>query len=298
MPFWMLFIGFIVIAGVIFCIYEWYEHAFPKRQCYQIQEQSVSLRLLVLSDLHCNPFLLKNTEFLERLRMEKPDGICIAGDAINKYDGEKNFAVLPFLQELSQIAPVYYSYGNHESKWQTVAPEEFSAYKEQVLKMGIHFLDNEAVCFKKGNQTIQMIGFTLPREMFQKGRRPQVSAEMMESVRTQIRPDAEYSILLAHSPEYIELYEQLPIQLVCSGHLHGGLVRLPFLGGLVSPQLRPPMHTKGLYERKNLRLLVSAGLGSHTIWMRVWNRIEYICLEIMCNEKGNTYGNTSKTGSI
>lgn len=281
MPFWGILIILFISAVIIFCIYEWYEHAFPKKQCYNIQGQSVSAKLLVLSDLHCNPFLLKNKAFFERLRKEQPNGICIAGDVINKYDGEKNFAVLPFLQELSQIAPVYYAFGNHESKWRTVAPEQFAIYKEQVLKFGIHFLDNESAYLQKGNKTIQIVGFTLPRELFQKGKFPQIQAEMLDPIRSQLHTKADYIILLAHSPEYIELYEQLPVQLVCSGHLHGGLVRLPLLGGIVSPQLRLPVHTKGLYKRKKLHLLVSAGLGSHTIWMRVWNRVEYIQLNIM-----------------
>lgn len=274
-----IFIGFIS-AVILFGLYEWYEHAFPKKQCYEIQGQSVSVKLLLLSDLHCNPFLLKNEKFLECLRNEQPDIICIAGDVINKYDGEKNFAVLPFLQQLSQIAPIYYSYGNHESKWNIIAPEQFSVYKEQVLKLGIHFLDNESAYFKKENKTIQIIGFTLPSTLFQKGKFPQISEEIVEPVRTQLHTKADYTILLAHSPEYIELYEQLPVQLVCSGHLHGGLIRLPFIGGLVSPQLRLPAKTKGLYQRKKMHLLVSAGLGSHTIWMRVFNRIEYIYLKI------------------
>lgn len=281
MPFGVILIILFISAGIVFGIYEWYEHAFPKKQCYDIQGQSVSAKLLVLSDLHCNPFLLKNKTFLERIRKEQPDGICIAGDVINKYDGEKNFAVLPFLQELSQIAPVYYSFGNHESKWSMVAPEQFTRYKEQVSKLGIHFLDNTSAYLQTGNKTIQIIGFTLPRELFQKGKFPQVQAELLDPVRSQLHTKADYTILLAHSPEYIALYEQLPVQLVCSGHLHGGLVRLPFLGGIVSPQLRLPVHTKGLYERKKLHLLVSAGLGSHTIWMRVCNRVEYICLKIM-----------------
>ena len=295
MPFWIILIILFISAVIVFGIYEWYEHAFPKKQCYDIQGQSVSAKLLVLSDLHCNPFLLKNKAFLERLQKEQPDGICIAGDVINKYDGEKNFSVIPFLKELSQIAPVYYSFGNHESKWRNVAPEQFLAYKEQVLKLGIHLLDNESAYLQKGDKTIQVTGFTLPRELFQKGKFPQIPEEILDSVRSQLHTNVDYTILLAHSPEYIELYEQLPVQLVCSGHLHGGLVRLPLLGGIVSPQLRLPVYTKGLYQRKNMHLLVSAGLGSHTIWMRVWNRVEYIQLTLREDLQN---GNTGKVRSI
>lgn len=299
MQLWIIFFGLILVAGLLFGIYEWYEHAFPKRQWYAIKEQKVSFHMLLLSDLHRNPFLMKNQKFLQQLQKENVDFICIAGDVINKYDGQKNFSVLPFLQELSKIAPVYYSYGNHESRWRELAPEEFAEYRKQVFAAGIHFLDNETVYFRKEQKNIQITGCTLPQEVYKKGRKPKLTKEMLETVLPQIMPHADYSILLAHSPEYIEQYKTLPVSLVCSGHLHGGLIRLPLLGGIVSPQLRLAAYTKGLYHWEKFHMLVSAGLGSHTIWVRIFNRTEYICLDIEeYNEKGNTHGHTGKAGGI
>ena len=290
----MQFFKTLTLLGTIsipfFCLYEWFEHALPKRQSYTIANQPVPLRILVISDLHGSPFLLHNKCFWKRIQEEKVDMICIAGDLINKYGEEKNFTVLPFLKMLSEIAPVYYSYGNHESKWCMINPEQFASYRKQVLNMGIHFLDNETALFEKENKTIQIIGFTMPQSIYKKGKKPNITADLFTPVYKLAKHSTDYTILLAHSPEDVKYYKKFPVNLICSGHLHGGIIRLPIIGGIVSPQLRLTRYTKGVYKLGNVLLLVSAGLGSHTIWVRLWNRVEYIICDLTESNKSHTGG--------
>ena len=88
-------------------------------------------------------------------------------------------------------------------------------------------------------------------------------------------PEHEFQILIAHHPEYASVYNKYEADFIVSGHLHGGLLRLPFIGGVVSPRLRLPECDAGLMELSdNSKLFVSRGLGSHTIPLRFFNRVE------------------------
>ena len=95
-------------------------------------------------------------------------------------------------------------------------------------------------------------------------------------------PEADrYNILLAHNPMYFESYALWGADLTLSGHLHGGLLRLPVLGGVISPQMKLfPKYCCGLYEKYRRKLLVTAGLGSHSIAFRINNPAEIMLLEL------------------
>jgi len=254
-------------------IYQLIEHGVPVRREYDVEvpEELSGLRILLLSDLHCNPLICKNERVIRRLKEEEPDVILLAGDMISKYGKKENLRVPAFLKKLTEIAPVVYGMGNHEEVLRTDFPEQFEAYKQQVKEMGIFFPDNEVVSLILQGKNVRFAGLTLKHEYYFKKKRQELPPEATEELSTE-KPES--TILLAHFPDHFPAYAKLA-PLVVSGHNHGGIIRLPFVGGIISPQLYLPPYTRGCYTEGNSTMVVSAGIGSHSLPARLFNRVEY-----------------------
>jgi len=165
---------------------------------------------------------------------------------------------------------VFYSAGNHELSLMENYPEEWNRYLLE-LPENITYLENTSVLLKDKN-FICISGLSLPRAFYKKGCLYQNSDELPElNV-----PKNNLHILLAHHPEYAPLYEKYHADFIVSGHLHGGLLRFPFIGGLVSPRYRLPKgYDAGLVSlRSGAQMFISRGLGSHTVPLRFFNRVE------------------------
>lgn len=254
-------------------LYQLVEHGVPVRREYEVEvpEGLSGLRILLLSDLHCNPLICNNEKVLQRLTAERPDVILLAGDMISKYGKTANDRVPAFLKKLTGIAPVVYGMGNHEEVLRTDFPEKFAAYKKQVEEMGIFFPDNETVSFILQGKNVDFAGLTLKHEYYYKRKRRALPAEALEEL---VIETPENTILLAHFPDHFPEYKELA-PLVVSGHNHGGIIRLPVVGGFISPQLYIPKYTRGCYTEDNSTMVVSAGIGSHSLPARLFNRVEY-----------------------
>lgn len=254
-------------------IYQLVEHGVPVRREYDVNvpEELSGLRILLLSDLHCNPLICNNEHFLLRLREEAPDVILLAGDMISKYGKKENLRVPAFLKKLTKIAPVVYGMGNHEEVLRTNFPEQFDSYRKSVIEMGIFFPDNERVSLILQGKNVDFWGLTLKHEYYFKRKRQELPSEATEEICIE---NPENTILLAHFPDHFPRYKQLA-HLVVSGHNHGGIIRLPFIGGIISPQLYLPPYTRGCYVEGDSTMVVSAGIGSHSLPARLFNRVEY-----------------------
>lgn len=254
-------------------LYQLVEHGVPVRREYEVEvpEELSGLRILLLSDLHCNPLICNNEKVLQRLTAERPDVILLAGDMISKYGKTANDRVPAFLKKLTEIAPVVYGMGNHEEVLRTDFPEKFAAYKKKVEDMGIFFPDNETVSLILQGKNVDFAGLTLKHEYYYKWKRKALPAEALEEL---VIETPENTILLAHFPDHFPEYKELA-PLVVSGHNHGGIIRLPVVGGFISPQLYIPKYTRGCYTEGNSTMVVSAGIGSHSLPARLFNRVEY-----------------------
>lgn len=254
-------------------LYQLVEHGVPVRREYDVvvPEGLSGLRILLLSDLHCNPLICNNKKVLQRLKEEHPDVILLAGDMISKYGKKANDRVPAFLKKLTEIAPVVYGMGNHEEVLRTDFPEKFTAYREQVEDMGIFFPDNKTVSLVLQGKNINFAGLTLKHAYYYKWKRRALPAEAVEEL---VIENPENTILLAHFPDHFPEYKDLA-PLVVSGHNHGGIIRLPFVGGFISPQLYVPKYTRGCYTKGGSTMVVSAGIGSHSLPARLFNRVEY-----------------------
>ena len=173
------------------------------------------------------------------------------------------------LRALSKAVPVFYSAGNHESSLAEKNPDAWKRYLE-ALPENVCFLDND-ICRLYKEQDIFISGLTLSKNFYKKGSLYEGAKELPELPFY----GEGYHIMLAHDPEYVHFYDKYKADLVLSGHLHGGLMRLPWIGGLVSPRLRFPGRDAGLIPLDNGKnLFISRGLGSHTIPLRFFNRVE------------------------
>lgn len=254
-------------------VYQLAEHGIPVRREYdaEVPEELSGLKILLISDLHCNPLICKNERVWKRLKNEAPDVILLAGDMVSKYGKKENLRVPAFLKRLTEIAPVVYSMGNHEERLRAYFPEQFEAYKNQVKDMGIFFPDNEIVSMVLQGKNVDFAGLTLEREYYYKVKRRPLPPEALTYPVIQ-RPES--TILLAHFPDHFPSYASLA-PLVVSGHNHGGIIRIPFVGGFISPQLYIPPYTRGCYKTGDSTMVVSAGIGSHSLPARLFNPVEY-----------------------
>ncbi len=267
-----LLAGLFAVSGGA-TLYQLAEHGIPVRREYMVDvpEALAGLRMLLISDLHCNPLICANETVIRRIKKEQPDVILLAGDMVSKYGKKSNQRVLPFLKALSRIAPVIYGMGNHETRLRENFPEQFEEYRKQVEEMGIYLLDNKEMSIVLQGKNVNFAGLTLQSEYYYKKKRRPLPEEAWNELRI---TTPENTILLAHFPDHFPQYA-LIAPLVVSGHNHGGIIRLPKIGGFISPQLYFPPYTRGMYHEGDSTMVVSAGIGSHSLPARLFNRVEY-----------------------
>ena len=165
---------------------------------------------------------------------------------------------------------------------QEIYGKEYGYYENELKKAGIHVLVNGSEEIPVNGMKLRLYGMEIPFGCYKKGWkvRPLTTGEMEERIGS-AETDA-YCILMAHHPLYAETYWKWGADLVLSGHLHGGIARLPLLGGVISPQFRLfPRYSGDCYEKDGKYIVVSKGLGTHTINFRFWNLAELVVLDII-----------------
>ena len=236
-----------------------------------------SFTIAQVSDLHNAEFGGGNRELLAILEEAEPDLIAITGDLIDSRRTDPAPA-LAFLEGAVELAPVCYVTGNHEFR----AYDAYQDLKSQMEELGVIVLENEAVVLEA--VPLRVIGL----DDLSFGVRSDPSAtpeQILQGALTALAPQAGEedlrTVLLAHRPEYVELYAQHGADLVLSGHAHGGQVRLPGVGGLYAPgQGFLPAYTSGLYQIGETSLVVSRGLGNSLFPLRVNNRPEVVLVKL------------------
>ncbi len=223
------------------------------------------LTLVHLSDLHAKQFGAGNAALYETIRRQEPDLICFTGDLFNRSLEGDCEATLDFMVRLTRLAPVVFIYGNHDVGC------GLEDYMEQRLTSGgVHVLSNEMATLEICGQTVQLLGM---QELSLN------AGEIPSLVRT-LEKAKGVRILLSHYPENFSLksayaYKQYDVDLVLSGHAHGGQFILPWVGGLYAPgQGILPKYYSGLYVENGASLVVSRGLGGIGFPFRLFNRPE------------------------
>ena len=209
---------------------------------------------------------------LDKLDDTNVDIIVITGDIIDSRNTQPEIA-LEFVEELMKKAPCYYVSGNHEGRI-----DVYPVFKEDMKALGVHVLEDECIEIKKGNDVISLIGVDDPS--FQTDYLFGDDVTVMSTKLDQLKNE-QYTILLSHRPELFDVYVEYDMDVVFSGHAHGGQFRLPFIGGLVAPnQGLFPKYDAGLFVEDNTHMIVSKGIGNSIIPMRFNNRPEVIVIEL------------------
>jgi len=230
-------------------------------------------RIAQISDLHNDEFGENNETLLELLRESAPDIIVITGDLADAYDTDIDIA-LRFAEQAISVAPCYYVTGNHES-----SIVEYNTLRTGLEALGITVLENERLELERNGEAVALIGLDDPgfRADPFLGNSAAVVSEALEDLVC----GNSYTILLSHRPEFFDIYAKNGIDLVFSGHAHGGQFRLPFVGGLFAPgQGLFPEYDSGLYTQGATTMVVSRGIGNSAFPLRINNPPEIVVVTL------------------
>lgn len=263
---------------------------------YQIESEKIHtpFTVVMVSDLHNVVFGENNRRLMEEIRRIKPDLLTVAGDLVLGKPDASLREPEEFLREGLKIAPVFYAPGNHEQRMK-LFPEtygrDYLGYEKRIQRMGVKLLENRTERIRIKDQDIAVTGLELPYEYYLKRKQKKLEKRELTRLLGKSRKDC-FQILLAHTPKYGPDYLEWGGDLIFSGHYHGGMVRLPFLGGVISPDWRFfPGFCRGKFSREGRHLIVGAGLGEHTIPLRIFNPRELVvvsCLPPKDQKKGTT----------
>lgn len=236
-----------------------------------LPESFEGFRIVHISDLHNTDF---GGKLIEKTAAAKPDIIVVTGDIVDSYSPDIPVAV-EFAKKICEIAPVYYVTGNHESRF-----ENYESIKAQLEDAGFEILDGKTAEITRNGEKIELIGiddfnFFVGRDPFEQY---QLYSEELKKLAA--GANGETGILLSHKPEFFELYAECGFDIVFCGHAHGGQMRLPFVGGIYTPdQGFFPEYTEGVHQKGKTNMVISRGLGNSIFPLRIFNRPEII----VCN---------------
>lgn len=241
------------------------------------------LSIVQLSDLHSCRYGKNNAVLLQKICDCKPDIIIMTGDMKNKYRSVPEDMYL-FYEKLAKLCPCIYSMGNHELKDKKMNPQSFHEYVKRLQDCGIMISDNEVHPLPVKGIRCSFASCSSSLNRFTRWK----TSERTEDVTIpEVNVDeSELNILLSHDPELTKEYCASDYSFIFSGHLHGGIVRVPGYRGIISTRFELfPRYDGGCYslDKKHM-LIVSRGLGTHTIKFRLFNRPEIVHTWIQYNK--------------
>lgn len=221
--------------------------------------------IVQISDLHSYLYGRNQNGLVETIAAQQPDLIVLTGDIINRHD--KNLAAVePLLRQITTLAPGCAIGGNHEFD----NPALFAQLRQMYKSYGIEYLDGAAYRITRGGQSISVAGGSV------------ASNELGHTWVKPGKPDkqSDFNILLHHFGDQFDEISISGYNLVIAGHTHGGLIRLPGVGGLFSNDYKMfPKYTKGVYQQADATMVLSAGLGG-SLLPRVYNRRELVVITL------------------
>ncbi|MBQ9960828.1 MAG: metallophosphoesterase [Firmicutes bacterium] len=270
----------ISIAVVMLCIGIWtvWGNTALELNTYTIDSSKLpssfnGYRIAHVSDLHNTEMGQNNEKLLKMIKSAEPDIIVITGDMIDSRNTKVDVA-LNFAAEAVKIAPCYFVKGNHE-----VRVTEYEELRNGLIDLGVIVLEDEKNEIEKQGEEIVIVGVDDPSA--QNDYLFDDSQLLMDSKLKTLKEDYSFTVLLSHRPELFDVYVDNDINLVFSGHAHGGQFRLPFIGGMIAPhQGLLPEYDSGIYTEENTNMVVSRGIGNSLFPFRFNNRPEIILIEL------------------
>lgn len=273
----------IILFITVFCIFSLWQNNSIVTSNFNYSSSEVpkdfdGFKIVQISDLHNKVFGKEQDKLLEKVANISPDIIVVTGDIVDRrrYNLEN---AMYFVNEALKIAPIYYVSGNHEA-WSG----KYYEVKERLIKAGVYVIEDEMIEIKKENSIINILGLSDPAFITSSYSEETDTSKMKEYLKSWSSVKG-FNVLLSHRPELFDLYSISNIDIVFSGHAHGGQIRIPFIGGIIAPnQGFFPKYTDGSYNSNQTTMFVSRGLGNSLFPVRIFNRPEIISVTLKVSE--------------
>lgn len=261
---------------VLFSAYCFFQNNFLVTSEYTVSDEEIpegfdGFTLAQVSDFHNTHSKILQKDILSELERIKPDIILLTGDYIDCRKTDIPLAV-SYAEKLIKIAPVYFSTGNHEAY-----TEDFPVLERELLSLGVNVLRNSSSEIEKNGEKIYIMGLDDPtmEECEDK------YATIRETIDNAPYDDSVYTVTLSHRPELFSVYCEKGLDLILSGHAHGGQFRIPFIGGLYIPtEGLFPKYTEGLHKENGTHMVISRGIGASIFPIRLNNRPELVTVTL------------------
>lgn len=278
-----LAVGMAAVVGIVLVIV-WRDSRRFVTVGYRICSKKLKkgVRIVLLSDLHNKCFGKDNEGLLRAIDEAEPDMVVVAGDMLTANEERTRYGVpVSLMKRLAGRYPVYYGNGNHEYRMKVYREKYgrlYDDYVRQLRECGVRLLENEGVYLPETN--MEILGLEIERPYYKRLRRKPMADDYIKSLIGQ-SDEGRFTLLIAHNPDYFEKYAGWGADLTVSGHVHGGVMRLPVLGGVISPMFHLfPKYDGGLFEEYGKRMVLSRGLGMHTVPVRIFNPGELIIIDL------------------
>ena len=280
----VILVVFVLTVAAVLCLLE----AYREQQYFKVTEDVVVSRrlnglkkekkIVFLSDLHNKEYGVGNERLLDAICKARPDLILIGGDMLVGKKGCSFAPALEFVSKLPAIAPVYYACGNHEQRMKRkpeVYGEVYQEYQKQLEECGVHFLENSSVLLKEDDCRIRISALELPLATYTKFKKYRVTEQDVTACIE--KEAADYEILLAHNPVYFDAYKKWGAFRASSrrDYPSAGNRRSDHASAIPFPKYSGEMTTEG-----EQTIIVSRGLGTHTINLRFLNEAEMIVIHL------------------
>jgi len=222
-----------------------------------LPQEFVGKRILHITDLHNSRFGKKNVILAEKIKELSPDYIFVSGDCLDRFS-KNGDAFIELLGNLEGKYPVFYTLGNHDAVVRFTAPEKYDEFYSSVCALGAQVLDNRSVTLSGKNGKIYLYGVSAIRD--EDGAKI-LTPDVIEQKVGKCPCDAPV-FLISHEAHLFDEFARWGADLTFSGHIHGGIVRVPFLGGVFGDGGKLfPEYTRGVYEKNGKYMNLSTGLG-------------------------------------
>lgn len=242
------------------------------------------LRIAMLADLHDRLWGEGQRELLDAIDRLSADLVLSAGDMLlGRRKAEMENSLMLFDGIKKRGLTVVAANGNHESRMRQLTDDygdQYEEYAGRLRALGVKILENESCEMEFGFMKTDIYGYEMPLEYYHKFCR--IPFDREDLYRKLGKPKKEaFNILLPHNPVYFKAYAGWGADLTLAGHLHGGIIRIPGIGGVITPQAKLfPRYDRGLFENNGKYMAVSAGLGEHTVPIRIFNPPQLVCIVI------------------
>lgn len=242
---------------------------------FELPKLKKGCKFVLISDLHNKVYGKNNEKVIEAVKCANPDFVVVAGDLITSHVNESMEPGVKLIEALREQYRIYYALGNHETKLK-MYPERFGDMYDELMQEIKHpnvtmLVDESCVL---ADHAICLTGLELERAYFARFKKKQMEQGHLERHIGSV--DEQYcNVLIAHNPDYFKEYAAWGADLVLAGHVHGGIMRLPWIGGVIAPSYKLfPKYDGGVFKEGKATMLLGRGMGAHTLPFRFFNPAE------------------------